>query len=107
VRRATAILAAAALAAILASAPCSCAGTPEPAAGPAPATKTAPAQSASSGGEADEHAREVAWDESVRADFSREVPRFAQKLAKAKLEEMARDNGTYFVDRALYDEAMA
>jgi hypothetical protein len=70
VRRATAILAATAFAAPLASAPCSCALTP--------VTRVAPAQSASSGGEADEHAR-----------------------------EMARDKGTYFVDRALYDEAMA
>jgi hypothetical protein len=95
-RRARALIVATAAAAILSSALCSCATPPAPAAEPAPAVASAASQE-----------REVSWDESVRADFSREVPRFAQKLANAKLEEMARDKGTYFVDRALYDEAMA
>jgi Proto-chlorophyllide reductase 57 kD subunit. len=51
--------------------------------------------------------REVLWDQAVAADFEKDVPKFARKLAKKKLEEMARERGTYCVDRALYDEAMA
>lgn len=89
------------LAAALAAALVSCASAPaRDASGAAPAMAPAPAASAAK-------EREVSWEAEVQADFGREVPRFAQKLAKAKIEEMARDKGTYLVDRALYDEAMA
>jgi hypothetical protein len=54
-----------------------------------------------------DQAREVRWDDAVAADFEKDVPKFVKRLAKAKIEEMARVKGTYFVDRALYDEAMA
>jgi hypothetical protein len=49
----------------------------------------------------------VAWDPEVWADFQKDVPRFVRALAKEKMEEMARDKGSYFVDRDLYSEAMA
>jgi hypothetical protein len=93
------LLAATALAAAASAALCSCASPPS-----RPADQPPPAASAGSAGAQE---REVAWDESVQADFDREVPRFARKLAESKLEDMARDKGTFLVDRALYDEAMA
>jgi hypothetical protein len=52
-------------------------------------------------------AREVLWDPSVKADFEKDVPKFVRALAKSKMEDMAREKGTYLVDRALYEEAMA
>ena len=51
--------------------------------------------------------REVLWDEAVKADFEKDVPKFVRALAKSKMEDMAREKGTYIVDRALYEEAMA
>jgi hypothetical protein len=52
-------------------------------------------------------AREVLWDPAVKADFEKDVPKFVRAIAKSKMEDMAREKGTYLVDRALYEEAMA
>jgi hypothetical protein len=76
-----------------------CAGTP-PAQPTSTERPTATEQQA-----ADE--RPVTWDPEVLADFNKNVPRFVKALAAQKMEEMARERGTYLVDRALYDEAMA
>ena len=51
--------------------------------------------------------RPVLWDAAVAADFERDVPRFVKALAKSAIEDMARERGSYFVDRALYEEALA
>jgi hypothetical protein len=51
--------------------------------------------------------RAVTWDPTVWADFLKEVPKFVQKMAKKAMEDMARERGTYYVDRALYNEAKA
>jgi hypothetical protein len=49
----------------------------------------------------------VTWDPEVLADFQKDVPRFVRALAKDKMEEMAREKGSYLVDRELYDAAFA
>jgi hypothetical protein len=80
---------------------------------PAPATQAQAAQpaaaptvaAASAAGAAEE--KPVTWDPAVWATFQKEVPRFVQALAREKIEDMARENGTYYVDQALYEKAMA
>lgn len=98
-RRRLSLGAAAALAASLVLA--ACASAPAPAAA-APSEQAAPATPA-----APTDSRDVAWDPEVKADFEKNVPKFVRALAKSKMEDMAREKGTYLVDRALYDEAMA
>lgn len=84
----------------------SCASAPvRPAAAPSAAASTAPGQASAE--PSSTATKEVAWDPAVWADFQKDVPRFVRALAKDKIEEMARERGSYFVDRALYNEAMA
>lgn len=68
-----------------------------------PAASAASAAAASSA----EAEKQVTWDPAVWAAFQKEVPRFVQALAREKIEEMARENGSYYVDQALYEKAMA
>ena len=79
-----------------------CATKPAPA---AHAQAAQPAAAASAAGAAE--GKPVTWDPAVWATFQKEVPRFVQALAKEKIEEMARENGTCYVDQALYEKAMA
>jgi hypothetical protein len=90
----------------------SCATRPAPAtqaqaAQPAAAQAAAPAATPAATPAAPAEEKPVTWDPAVWVAFQKEVPRFVQALAKEKIEEMARENGSYFVDQALYEKAMA
>jgi len=102
------IVRSAALALIFALLVASCATKLAPAAQPVQAGQ--PAAAAASAAPAAAPAAEekqVTWDPAVWANFQKEVPRFVQALAKEKIEDMARENGSYYVDQALYEKAMA
>ena len=71
----------------------------------APAAQPVQPAAIAAAGTADE--KPVTWDPAVWASFQKEVPRFVQALAKEKIEEMARENGSCYVDQALYEKAMA
>ena len=98
----------AALALIVVLLAAGCATKPEPAAQPVqagqPAATVPAAATAAPSAEAE---KQVTWDPAVWAAFQKEVPRFVQALAKEKIEDMARENGSYYVDQALYEKAMA